>query len=80
MSKYTQYKLTIHFKHTLVDKVKNLFRPKSNRFPAVAEFEVYSYEYTGGSLEVQFEHGADAYYYPLHTIKRVKAEYLYKSK
>lgn len=66
--------ITIHFKHTIVDKVKNLFRPKAKRFPDVAVFKGVVIGYVGeGCLNISFDH--QTYYrYPLHTIKRIKVE------
>lgn len=63
--------VTVHFKHSIADKVKNLFRRKDKRFPAVAVFTDYSEaRYTGDSLIVEW--GNSTYFYPHHTIKRVK--------
>ena len=63
--------ITVHFKHSIADKVKNLFRRKAKRFPAVAVFTGYSEaRYTADGLIVEW--GNSTYFYPLHTIKRVK--------
>lgn len=63
--------ITVHFKHSIADKVKNLFRRKANRFPAVCVFTGFSEaEYNEKGLRVTLGH--THYYYPLHTIKRVK--------
>lgn len=63
--------ITVHFKHSIADKVKNLFRRKAKRFPAVAVFTNFDEaEYTTKGLRVSW--GPTTYYYPLHTIKRVK--------
>lgn len=63
--------ITVHFKHSIADKVKNLFRRKAKRFPAVVVFAGCDVaEYTTKGLRVTW--GDTTYYYPLHTIKRVK--------
>lgn len=65
--------ITVHFKHTLADKVKNLFRPKAKRFPAVVTFAGFDdANYQSNGLVVTW--GNTDYYYPLHTIKRVKVQ------
>lgn len=63
--------ITVHFKHSIADKVKNLFRRKAKRFPAVVGFTGFDEaEYNEKGLRVTWGH--TTYYYPLHTIKRVK--------
>lgn len=63
--------ITVHFKHSIADKVKNLFRRKAKRFPEVVVFAGYAVaEYTTKGLRVTW--GETTYYYPLHTIKSVK--------
>lgn len=63
--------ITVHFKHSIADKVKNLFRSKAKRFPAVVTFTGYrDAQYGLDGLMVAW--GNSTYFYPLHTIKRVK--------
>lgn len=68
--------VVVHFKHTLADKVKNLFRKKAQRFPAVATFTGFDHAHFSaiGGLKVVW--GDTQYHYPPHTIKRVKLHHV----
>lgn len=62
------------FKRTLSDVVRNLFVPKSKRFPRVVTFKgVTSHTITDGLLEVSW--GNTYYAYPLHKVARIKTVY-----
>ena len=67
----------ILFKRSLLDVVKNLFRHKAKRFPAVAKFKnVARCDILPGAVRVEFaEINSPVYYYPIHTVKRVKKAY-----
>lgn len=64
----------IIFKRSLLDVVKNLFRKKAKRFPAVAKFEnVARCDILPGAVRVEFYIiNSPVYYYPLHKVARVK--------
>lgn len=70
-------KVEILFKHTWLDKLKNLFRPVAKRFPEVARFEnVARCDILPGAVRVEFASiNSPVYYYPVHTVKRVKKAY-----
>ena len=63
----------IIFKRSMLDVVKNLFRPKAKRFPAVARFEnVLACDVLNGAVLVRFNGPVGGvYYYPLHKVDRV---------
>lgn len=67
-------KVEIIFKHTWLDKLKNLFRPKAKRFPSVAKFDnVARCDVLPVAVRVSFNIlNSPVYYYSLHTVKRVK--------
>lgn len=67
-------KVEIIFKHTLADKVKNLFRPKAKRFPAVVTFTGFDAA-SHSTQGVRVRWGKTAYHYPWHQVKRLKLTY-----
>lgn len=63
--------VTVHFEHSVLDKVKNLFRSKAKRFPAVATFSGFdAVMHTPMGLTVRW--GNNQYFYPAHVLRRVK--------
>lgn len=67
-------KIEVIFKHTLFDKVRNLFVSKRKQFPRVALFEGYdTYSTATGDLSVRW--GRNRYVYPMHKIERMKFTY-----
>lgn len=64
--------IEVIFKRSLFDMVRNLFVPKSKRFPRVATFSGFDdFEIeSDGFLSVHF--GKSCYLYPAHKIARIK--------
>lgn len=66
--------IEVIFKHTLLDKITNLFRRKGKAYPRVATFKDFSsYSVSDNYLLVTF--GKQSYIYPMHNIGRIKVTY-----
>ncbi|WWY65348.1 hypothetical protein [Escherichia phage vB_EcoP_LHP] len=64
--------IVVHFKHTLGDKLRNLFRPKAKRFPEVATFTGFDEHIMTGLGGLKVRWGDSVYHYPSHQLRRVK--------
>ncbi|MGL5456716.1 MAG: hypothetical protein ACRDB3_17745 [Citrobacter telavivensis] len=63
--------IEVIFKRSKLQWLKNIFRKKAKRFPAVATFEGFTgYKFSEAGLMVQW--GNSRYFYPMHKLERVK--------
>lgn len=63
--------IEVIFKRGNLQWLKNIFRKKAKRFPAVATFEGFTaYRFSEAGLMVQW--GTSRYFYPMHKLGRVK--------